>query len=184
VNIDENKEFELAGAEETAAPGTKGVGSLLNMDTFSILRQLRTRQQSGEITQDQYDQVITHPGGNPGANLKSISHRCYLLEVAFVWELTKETIVLPLGCLQGGLPRASSPARSRGTSTIRSRPSPTDMYQTRLDGPVPWTRPAAWRDHAGPVRSGYDPPVLWYRGGLVFEAHTLLYHSAQGSRTF
>ena len=44
-----------------------------------------------------------HPGGNPGANLKSISHRCYLFEVAFVWELTKETIVLPLGCLQGGV---------------------------------------------------------------------------------
>jgi len=45
---------------------------------------------------------ITHPGGNPGANLRSISHRCYLFEVAFVWELTKETINLPLGCLQGG----------------------------------------------------------------------------------
>jgi len=43
-----------------------------------------------------------HPGGNSGANLKSISHRCYLFEVAFVWELTKETIGLPLGCLQGG----------------------------------------------------------------------------------
>jgi len=42
------------------------------------------------------------PGGNPGANLKSISHRCYLFEVACVWELTKETIHLPLGCLQGG----------------------------------------------------------------------------------
>ena len=26
----------------------------------------------------------------------------YLFEVAFVWELTKETIVFPLGCLQGG----------------------------------------------------------------------------------
>ena len=36
------------------------------------------------------------------ANLKPISHRCYLFEVAFVWELTNETIVLPLGCLQGG----------------------------------------------------------------------------------
>ena len=45
----------------------------------------------------------TRPGGNPGVNLKSISHRCYLFEVAFVWELTKETIVLPLGCLQGGM---------------------------------------------------------------------------------
>ena len=40
--------------------------------------------------------------GNPGANLKSVYHRCNLFEVAFVWELTKETIVLPLGCLKGG----------------------------------------------------------------------------------
>ena len=32
----------------------------------------------------------------------SISHRCHLFEVAFVWELTKETMHLPLGCLQGG----------------------------------------------------------------------------------
>ena len=38
-----------------------------------------------------------------GANLKSISHRCHPILVAFVWKLTKETIVLPLGCLQGGL---------------------------------------------------------------------------------
>jgi len=37
------------------------------------------------------------------ANLKSISHKCYLVKVAFVWELTKETIGLPLGCIQGGL---------------------------------------------------------------------------------
>ena len=43
----------------------------------------------------------SHPGGNPGANLKSIFHRCYLFEVAFIWELTKDTIVLPMGCLQG-----------------------------------------------------------------------------------
>jgi len=47
-------------------------------------------------------QELGHPGGNPGANLKSISHRCYLFEEAFVWELTKETIHLPLACLQGG----------------------------------------------------------------------------------
>ena len=32
---------------------------------------------------------FSHPGGNPGANLKSISHRCYLFEVAFASELTK-----------------------------------------------------------------------------------------------
>ena len=47
--------------------------------------------------------TLIHPGGNPGANLKSISHRCNLFEVVFVWEWTNETIVLPLGCLQGGL---------------------------------------------------------------------------------
>ena len=47
-------------------------------------------------------QASTHPGGNPWANLQSISHRCYLREVAFEWELTKETIYLPLGCLQDG----------------------------------------------------------------------------------
>jgi hypothetical protein len=46
--------------------------------------------------------LSTRPGGNPGANLKSTSHRCYLFEEAFVWDLSKETIHLPLGCLQGG----------------------------------------------------------------------------------
>ena len=53
-----------------------------------------------------------HPGGNPGSNLKSTSYRCYLFEVAFVWELTKETIDLPLGCLQGGSPLACRRVRS------------------------------------------------------------------------
>ena len=48
-----------------------------------------------------------HPGGNSGANLKSISHRCYLWEVAFERDLTKETTHLLLGCLQGGLGRTS-----------------------------------------------------------------------------
>jgi len=46
--------------------------------------------------------LVCHPGGNPGAKLKSISHRCHPILVAVVWELTKETIELPLGCLQGG----------------------------------------------------------------------------------
>ena len=49
------------------------------------------------------NKVLIHPECNPGANLKSISYRCYLREVAFEWELTKEIIYLPLGCLQGGL---------------------------------------------------------------------------------
>jgi len=45
---------------------------------------------------------LLHPGANPGANLKSISHRCHPILVAFVWELTEETIDVPLSCLQGG----------------------------------------------------------------------------------
>jgi hypothetical protein len=46
--------------------------------------------------------ISHHPGGNLGANLESISHRCYCREVEFEWELTQETIYLPLGCFQGG----------------------------------------------------------------------------------
>ena len=45
---------------------------------------------------------MSHPGVELRANLKLISHRCHFFEVAFVWVLTKETIDLPLGCLQGG----------------------------------------------------------------------------------
>ena len=44
----------------------------------------------------------TYSGGNPEANRKSTSHRCHPILVACVWELTKETVNLPLGCLQGG----------------------------------------------------------------------------------
>ena len=46
--------------------------------------------------------LCLHPGVELRANIKSISHRCHPILVAFVWELTKETIKLPLGCLQGG----------------------------------------------------------------------------------
>ena len=35
------------------------------------------------------------------ANIESISFKYPPMVVAFVWELTKETIHLPLGCLQG-----------------------------------------------------------------------------------
>ena len=58
--------------------------------------------------------VSDHPGGNPEANLKPISHRCYLQEVRFEWDMTKETIYLPLGCLQGGLGLRPGSARRRG----------------------------------------------------------------------
>ena len=51
-----------------------------------------------------------HPGGNPGVNFKSISHRCYLRHVAFVWKLTEEIIDLPQGCLQDGAPSLWTPS--------------------------------------------------------------------------
>ena len=53
------------------------------------------------------------------ANLYSFSHRCHLFKVAFVCELTIESIHLPLDCLQtdlslslslSGMPRAPSAA--------------------------------------------------------------------------
>ena len=50
----------------------------------------------------EWERFVRHPGGNPEGDPKSISHRCHPILVAFVWELTKETIHLPLGCLQGG----------------------------------------------------------------------------------
>ena len=67
---------------------------------------------------------VVHPGVELTANLKSISYRCHLIEVAFALELTEETIYLHLGCLQGGdlssyrwarvvVPRAVSAVRPR-----------------------------------------------------------------------
>ena len=53
-----------------------------------------------------------HPGVELRANLKSISHRCHPILVAFVWELTKEIIHLLLGCLQGGAARNIPPLSS------------------------------------------------------------------------
>jgi hypothetical protein len=51
----------------------------------------------------------SHPGVELMANLKSISRRCHLFEVAFVWESAKATIHLPLGCLQSGVGSCSKP---------------------------------------------------------------------------
>jgi len=60
------------------------------------------------------------------ANFKSISHRCHLILVAFVWELTKETIYLPLGCLQGGMG-----GQSDGVPVTR----PTNAWRPPLPDP-------------------------------------------------
>jgi hypothetical protein len=48
------------------------------------------------------------PGVELRGNLESISHRCYLSEVSFAGELTKATIYLPLGRLDGWHGRPSS----------------------------------------------------------------------------
>ena len=69
-----------------------------------------------------------HPGGNPGANLKSICHRCHPILVAFVWELTKETIDLPLGCLQGG---ATSKAVPVSTLSVSPNSIPAQLMVSR-----------------------------------------------------
>ena len=53
--------------------------------------------------------LSNHPGVKLRANLKSISHRCHLFEVAFVWELTTETNNLLLGCLQRGVHSVTNP---------------------------------------------------------------------------
>jgi len=38
---------------------------------------------------------VLYPEGNPGADLRSISHRCYLREISFAWDLTEETYICP-----------------------------------------------------------------------------------------
>jgi len=60
---------------------------------------------------------VPPPWSNPGAKLKSISHRCYLFEVAFVWGLTEKTIDLFLGCLQGRWRTGSGTRSSSLTSS-------------------------------------------------------------------
>ena len=54
------------------------------------------------------------------ANLKSISHRYHLFEVAFVWKMTKETIHLPLGCLKGGACIYPGDSPHLSTTLVRS----------------------------------------------------------------
>lgn len=74
VNIAEPVMFELAGQEETKdQQSTKGVGNLLNMDTFSALRQLRNKVTAGDITEEEYQAERfkllgkAAPEGGPGS---------------------------------------------------------------------------------------------------------------------
>ena len=73
------------------------------------------------------ERELAGPGGNTGANRKSIFHRCHPILVAIIWELTKETIDLPLGCLQGGgdLERELAGLLEDGVEGLRAeRPAP------------------------------------------------------------
>jgi len=63
-----------------------------------------------------------HPGVELRANLGLNSHRCHFFEVAFVGELTQETIHFPMGCLKGGsTPRCLHNARNRPPITLPRR---------------------------------------------------------------
>ena len=59
-----------------------------------------------------------HPGGNPGANLKSISHRCHPILMAFALVLTTATLHLPLSCRQIGVDTLPPVETKRGKSSI------------------------------------------------------------------
>ena len=93
-----------ATTPEARQPATQAAG-LYRGTSLIRKRQLPLAREGARKAEEEAHQVLggTHPGGNPGANIKSISHRCHPILVAFEWELTKEIIDLPLGCLQGGV---------------------------------------------------------------------------------
>ena len=79
---------------------------VINPGTATPQNLRRWKQCDNGITDALNEAKVPNPTPHPRvelrANLNSISYRCHLFEVAFVWELTKESIHLPLGCLQGG----------------------------------------------------------------------------------
>ena len=86
------------------------------------------REASGENAAELVEVHLSHgnhPGGDPGINLRSVSHRCYLVEVTFVSELTKETIVLPLGFLRGGLTYTTASRQGEKWDHWRAKRDPT-----------------------------------------------------------
>ena len=64
------------------------------------------------------------------------SNICYLILVAFVWELTKKKIHLPLSCLQGGhhLRRHNHRPSYRGISFIRNNHPPRITIGPKAQG--------------------------------------------------
>ena len=70
------------------------------------------------------------------ANVNSISHRCHLSGVAFAWELTKETIHLPLGWMPGAAPRACGSSRSNPPTSAPPSGTKSTLQATQgqMDG--------------------------------------------------
>ena len=71
---------------------------------------------AGSIADPKPRRETHHPGGNPGVNRESISHRRHPILVAFLWDLTKETINLPLGSPRGRKGEPEIPSASQRPS--------------------------------------------------------------------
>ena len=71
---------------------------------------------------------VHHPGGNPGANRKSISYRCHPILVAFVWDLTYESIdfISHPGLPPGWYHRRRRGCRRLGRCAGAPRPHPVE----------------------------------------------------------
>ena len=89
--------------------------------------------------------TLSTPWSRVKGKSKSISNRCHLFKLSFVWELTKQTTHLPLGCLQGGLEGVlpspwreySSQPRRRQRSRPREKVLPSyRKLDIRLPGKV------------------------------------------------
>ena len=78
---------------------------ILHLTPYTLERVTRGEQ---VVHVTRKSRVSIRPGGNLATIFQSISHRCYLQEVAFEWKVSKATIYLPLGCLQGGLTFAAA----------------------------------------------------------------------------
>ena len=114
-----------------------------------------------------------HPGVELRANIKSISHRCHLFEMEFVWELTHETIHLLLGCLQCG---------SRGCrSFLRALPQselPTILKLTSgVDDTHPSTleRKRARSRQVGETESNAETVMIYKLSSMKFTTQNDLY---------
>ena len=78
---------------------------------FDFFSMPRPEANCNSLTRD-----VHHPGCNPGANRKSISYRCHPILVAFVWDLTYESIDF---ISHPGLPPGWYHRRRRGCRRLR-----------------------------------------------------------------